>query len=89
LQPCPFPLEPHLSAVLVAPVRDDLNRFFGHGGVGGLGPGDAAGIRPVCHDVQNFFVRHIKVLKQNQSKHDPSLHGHGIDDGSDLFNGQE
>ena len=89
LQPRPFPLEPHLSAILVAPVRDNLNRFFGHGGVGGLGPGDAAGIRSICHDVQDFFVRHVEVLEQDQSKHDPPLHGHGIDDGSDLLNGQE
>jgi hypothetical protein len=73
---------------LVAPVRDDLNRFFGHGSVGGLGSGDAAGIRPICHDVYDFFVRYVEVLEQDQSKHNPPLDGHGLDHGSDRFNGQ-
>lgn len=89
LQPRPLTPESNLTTILVASIGDHLDRLLGNGGVGRFRAGNAARIRPICHDIENFFVRYVEVLEEHQSKHDAALYGHRIDNGSNLFNSQE
>ncbi len=72
LQPGSLSSEPGSSTVFVPAVDHGHDGFLGHGRDGFLAR-DTARVRSICHHKQDFVLRDIEILQQQQSEDNASL----------------